>query len=370
MKKNVLFYSAFMGYNNGAEMMLKYIILNISKINPLLLSGDKGEMLKDIPPNIPFYILPTSKLGKWGNRFERILKKFFNIDIVNIHFKRIIKKHSVDLIVINSVFVDKIVPLLKNNNIPFILYLHDLPLEYNFISIDDFKYIINNAKGFIGCSQLVCENLKIMGCKNVKLFYEGIDFAKIKTSEKIENEIKGMGYSYIFAMSGYFSERKGVHIIREIALYLKRYNAALVWMGLYPDNSYVYYIKKNIENLSIDNLIITGLLLDEEYYSWLNTCDAFLLTSMRDPYPLVMLEAAYLQKPIIAFNSGGVTEFVKEGMGKIVPYYCVNAYLDAIRDYIEGKIPIDKELLRKEAERHDITKRIGEFEDILLSFIE
>ncbi len=91
---------------------------------------------------------------------------------------------------------------------------------------------------------------------------------------------------------------------------------------------------------------------------------------MSDPYPLVMLEAAYLQKPIIAFDSGGVTEFVKEGMGKVVPYYCVNAYLDAIKDFIEGKIPVDKELLRKEAEKHDITKRIGEFEDIILSFIE
>ncbi len=122
--------------------------------------------------------------------------------------------------------------------------------------------------------------------------------------------------------------------------------------------------------LKIDNIILPGLLKGDEYYSWLNACDAFLLTSMVDPYPLVMLEAAYLQKPIIAFDSGGVTEFVKEGMGKIVPYYCVNAYLDAIKDFIEGKIPIDKELLRKEAERHDITKRIGEFEDILLSFKE
>ena len=65
--------------------------------------------------------------------------------------------------------------------------MHDLPLEYNFISIDDFKYIINNAKGFIGCSQLVCENLKIMGCKNVKLFYGGVNYAKIETLEKIES---------------------------------------------------------------------------------------------------------------------------------------------------------------------------------------
>lgn len=170
-------------------------------------------------------------------------------------------------------------------------------------------------------------------------------------------------------MSGQRAYHKGFHIVIEISKFLKKYNAALVWLGASNDYGLNFFIQKVIENNSIDNIILPGLLKGDEYYSWLNACDAFLLTSMVDPYPLVMLEAAYLQKPIIAFDSGGVTEFVKEGMGKIVPYYCVNAYLDAIRDFIEGKIPVDKELLRKEAEKHDITKRVSEFEDIILSFI-
>jgi len=369
MKKNVLFYSPFMAYN-GAEMMIKYIVSNIKLINPIILSGRNGVLLNEIPKNIPVYIYPDPYfINKWEYRLRRLLNKFSLPDFAEIQFKKIIKKHNIDLIMLNSIQVNKIIPLVKKCNIPFVVYAHELPSLYNLLSIENFKYIINNAKGIIGCSQQVCENLKLMGCKNVKLFYEGVDFAKIKTLEKIKNGIKGMGYSYVFAMSGILEDRKGFHIVFDIAKYIKQYNAAFIWIGAHSNNSYEFYLKNLIKNYSLENIIFTGLLKGDEYYSWLNACDAFLLTSMSDPYPLVMLEAAYLQKPIIAFDSGGVTEFVKEGMGKVVPYYCVNAYLDAIKDFIEGKIPVDKELLRKEAEKHDITKRIEEFEDIILSFI-
>ncbi len=370
MKKNVLFYSPFMDYN-GAEVMIKYIVSNIKLINPVILSGRNGALLNEIPKNIPVYIYPDPYFTNiWKSRLGRLLNKFSLPDFAEIQFKKIIKKYNIDLIMLNSIRIDKIIPLVKKCNIPFVVYVHDLPLMFNVTNIEFLKYIVSNAKGFIGCSKIVCESLKEMNCKNIKLFYEGVDFAKIKTSEKIKNELKEMGYSYIFAMSGTLDDRKGAHIILDIASYVKQYNAAFVWIGAHSNSSYEFYLKNLIKNKLLDNIIFTDLLKGDEYYSWLNACDAFLLTSMVDPYPLVMLEAAYLQKPIIAFDSGGVTEFVKVGMGKIVPYYCVNAYLDAIKDFIEGKILIDKELLRKEAEKHDITKRISEFEDILLSFIE
>ncbi|MCX7954404.1 MAG: glycosyltransferase [Bacteroidales bacterium] len=97
--------------------------------------------------------------------------------------------------------------------------------------------------------------------------------------------------------------------------------------------------------------------------------DVFLLTSLVDPYPLVMLEAAYLQKPIIAFIRGGVSEFVKKGMGKIVSYYCVEKLKNAIEEFISEKIIINKDLLKREAEKHDIKIKISEFEDMILKYI-
>ncbi len=369
--KNVLFYSPYMGYT-GSEMMVKYIVSNAKKINPVILSGENGALLNEIPKNILIYIHPDSVI--WKNRLGRILKILKFRDLAQMQFKKIIKKNNIDLIVVNTLAVEKIINSLSKVDIPFILYDHTLPLLYNFIDVkrSSFQFLIQKSIAIVGCSEKVCESWKLMGAKNVYKFYETIDINKIKHSETDAVKIKPQlnNFSYIFLMSGQRGIHKGFNLIIAIASFLKKYNAALVWLGASNDYGLNFFIQKVIENNSIDNILLPGLLKNDEYYSWLNACDAFLLTSMVDPYPLVMLEAAYLQKPIIAFDSGGVTEFVKEGMGKIVPYYCVNAYLDAIRDFIEGKIPVDKELLRKEAEKHDITKRVCEFEDILLSFIK
>lgn len=365
MKKNILFYSPYMGYT-GSEMMIKYIVSNASKINPVILSGENGKLLSEIPKHIPVYVYSNEKI--WKYRLSNLLKMLSLPDLAEIQFKRIIKKHNIDLIVVNTIVVDKIINILNKIDIPFILYDHTLPLLYDSINTkrSTFQFLIKKALAIIGCSEKVCESWEIMGSKKVIKFYECIDICKINNKKK--HEING--FSYVFIMSGQRGIHKGFNLIIEIASFLQKYNAAIVWLGSENDYGLNFYIEKSIEKLKIDNIILPGLLKGDEYYSWLNACDAFLLTSMVDPYPLVMLEAAYLQKPIIAFDSGGVTEFVKEGMGKVVPYYCVNAYLDAIRDFIEGKIPIDKDLLRKEAERHDINKRIGEFEDSILSFIK
>jgi len=367
--KNILFFTPHMG-NNGAEIMFSYLVSHLTKINPILLSGGRGDLLKEIPSNIPVYIHPDDYV--WKNRTNRILKKFHLPDISEKQFKKIIKKYDIDYVFINTIVAQSIIPLLKKYKIPFILFTHDLPPMYEIISDKDFDFLFNNAIGIIGCSKIVYNSLDKIGIKNVKSFYGGIEISRIKPINEIENRIKPNNFSYIFLMSGYRYFRKGYHLILEISSFLKQYNAAIVWIGeshYCGLNEYVYrYIKYN----NIDNIILPGFISNKsiEYYSWLNACDAFLLTSMSDSYPLVMLEAAYLQKPIIAFDSGGVTEFVKEGMGKIVPYYCVNAYLDAIKDFIEGKIPVDKELLRKEAEKHNIANSVREFEDILLSFIK
>lgn len=364
--KNVLFYSQYMGYT-GSEMMIKNIVSNTRHINSVILSGEKGALLSEISENVPVYVYANA--FKWKYRYGKLAKKIALPDLSEIQFKDILKKHQIDLIVVNTIAADKIVSLLNKHTVPFVLYAHELPPMYDLIKKEDLEFFINNALGVIGCSKQVCENFKMMGAKRVNLFYEGIDISCINSSMEIEEKIRSKNFSFLFAMSGQRAFHKGYHLIPEIAVFLKKHNAALAWLGASSDYGMNYFIQKTIDSLSLDNILLPGLLKKEEYYSWLNTCDAFLLTSMVDPYPLVMLEAAYLQKPIIAFNSGGVSEFVKEGMGKIVPYYCLDAYLEAIKDYIDGKIFVDKKLLRKEAERHDISKRIDEFENILLNFL-
>lgn len=59
--------------------------------------------------------------------------------------------------------------------------------------------------------------------------------------------------------------------------------------------------------------------------------DAFALLSREDPFPLAMLEAAACGLPIVGFaGSGGVSEFVVEGMGFVVPFLDLGAMAAAL----------------------------------------
>jgi hypothetical protein len=57
--------------------------------------------------------------------------------------------------------------------------------------------------------------------------------------------------------------------------------------------------------------------------------DLFCLTSREDPFPLVMLEAAALRKPVLCFErAGGAREFCALGGGIAVPFIDVEAMAD------------------------------------------
>jgi glycosyltransferase involved in cell wall biosynthesis len=53
----------------------------------------------------------------------------------------------------------------------------------------------------------------------------------------------------------------------------------------------------------------------------INASDVFLVSSREDPFPLVVLEAALSEKPILGFkNTGGADEFIDETCGSKVDY--------------------------------------------------
>jgi hypothetical protein len=61
------------------------------------------------------------------------------------------------------------------------------------------------------------------------------------------------------------------------------------------------------------------------------------LLSTEDPYPLVVLEAAALGKPIVCFaGSGGAPEFVENDCGFVVPYLDLEAVAERIAELIEA----------------------------------
>lgn len=91
-------------------------------------------------------------------------------------------------------------------------------------------------------------------------------------------------------------------------------------MGGNEEKSAVIASKLDAEKLGVKDKIIY-IDHNKTPNNYINIFDIFLLLSREDPFPLVMLTAAKLEKPIIAFEqSGGAVEFLENDYGILVPY--------------------------------------------------
>jgi glycosyltransferase involved in cell wall biosynthesis len=85
--------------------------------------------------------------------------------------------------------------------------------------------------------------------------------------------------------------------------------------------------------------------------------DIFALTSRTDPFPLVCLEAALNSIPVLCFDSGGITEFVEEDCGFVVPYADVEAMTARILELAadgELRMRLGARAAEKVAQRNDV----------------
>jgi glycosyltransferase involved in cell wall biosynthesis len=80
---------------------------------------------------------------------------------------------------------------------------------------------------------------------------------------------------------------------------------------------------------------------------------------------LVMIEAGYLGKPVVAFESGGASEFIIEGTGYsttginvIEMVQNMNIVMNQIGDY-------DIDLIRRNAYQYKLTSQLEQWEKII-----
>ena len=106
---------------------------------------------------------------------------------------------------------------------------------------------------------------------------------------------------------GTIEPRKGVDIFFETADLMLKNNKHIyfVWVGDLPANQcserdWAEQLLHQRSSLATSNCIVLGGCIKADRY--FQACDVFYLTSRKDPFPGVVLEAMACKKPIIAFN--------------------------------------------------------------------
>lgn len=361
--KNVLFVSPYME-RTGSEMMVLFLANKLHSFNRAVFSLKNGSLLKELNEKVAVKVNPLNR--KLNIYYDFARRKIGCVSLLEKEFIKTVKEFKPDLIIVNTLGFSELIPSLKKTSVPFAVHVHELPSSFDLLTADDFNFILQNARFFIACSNDVKTNLEKAGAQRVYLFHECIDIAQINL-ENLNNSEKPeflKSFSSVFAMSGQLGYRKGVHLLPEISKKLTEFNACLIWIGKNRQYGLSELIQKQLSSLETHNIFFIGE-QTTEYYKWLNFSDAFTLLSIEDPYPLVMIEAAYLRKPIFSFNSGGASEFIQADMGEVIPLIDMAKFINSLKEFSNGTKTYDLELLHQVAINHDINARISDYEKII-----
>jgi glycosyltransferase involved in cell wall biosynthesis len=373
--KKILFFTPY-GERTGSEMLLWNILKGFDRhlFQAQLICEQSGELLNSMPADVKSYSLNYSLLEKAIFKVSTIKKSNENFSPIAAYINQITSIHNrfqPDYWYLNTIVMAKMIPLARRLGVKVISHFHELPPSYQTIRENQLKDLIEYSTAIIGCSEIVCEKIRILGHRNIYLQHEFIDNSKITTrndkKKQIRQELNIADDDFVWGLSATRTNNKGIDLLPEIAKSFSNKKAHFIWLGG-GNSGLFYYAKKQIEYYGIENVHFLGA-LKEDYYDYLAVADAFLLLSRSDSFPLVMIEAAYLGKPIIAFNSGGVNEFVLEGMGAIVDSWNICDLINEMNKLMSGAIKIDTDIIKERATEFCVSKQMIHWQNIINSII-
>lgn len=338
----------------GSEKALFNILhaINAWVNDMVIVSFNDGELLANAPQKAKVHVRKHSNVLErvYSRVYERLYKSDRFLD-------GILKKYGKKIWYINTLALPHVVKFAKEHDIPCILHCHELENIFNVLSEEDFLISIEYPQLIIVCSKAVEQTIRLAGrTSSVEVLYESINLCEIQTSleqkRSIRRELSIGDDTFVWAMSGTIDARKNASLFVDLAYEFskRKVKTHFMWIGDYS-SGYSSFVKRKADNFGI-KVSWVGL-RKEDYYDYLNVADGFVLTSSMDPFPLVMIEAAALCKPIVSFNSGGVKEFLKPGMGVLVDSWNSTDLMAAMVKVMNGEIHIDRMMLRKEAEMLD-----------------
>ena len=272
-----------------------------------------------------------------------------------------------DVVVGNTLISLPFLKLAKlENGSRTICWLHELEYAVNANSKEKFLELAEYIDCFLVVSKAVKEMLERFGIAAEKRLVYGFsktEFWQVSSeeSETVKKELGIPADAFVVGGSGTLEWRKGVDIFFQIArrLAASQENLYFLWVGGKLPNEFLQYhqVMHDFERLDLrGQAIITGH--QKNARRFFAAMDMFALTSREDPFPLVCLEAAAMEKPIICFDkAGGAAEFIEDDCGYIVPYLDVEAFAEKIlklRQDEDTKRKFGTRAAQKVRERHNI----------------
>lgn len=378
--KNILFVSH--DANRAGAQILLIRFLRLLKKNQdfkfSILLKEGGVIENEFIEIAPTYFWKRQKSTGKKSLFTKIYKKIIRRDWHKNEVFEALKKQKFDLIVSNTVVNGDIFPILKQLNVPIKTYVHELEMGIQqYTKPVDFQLVKTLSSSFIACAESVKENLIInhqVQTTNIKVLPSLLptlasDYTmNASICEKLREKLNIPPNAFVVGGMGTVDFRKGVDIFLQVATKL-RANPTVFFLWVGGKETEIEYKNFQIDRtrLGLVNLVFQTSV--ENPLDYISIFDIFFVSSREDPYPLVVLEAAMLSKPIICFDkAGGAKDFVENDCGAIVEYLNVEVVAQKIEEFGLNKAlreQMGAAGRKKVLQKHDEKTALKTFVDIL-----
>ncbi|WP_341225626.1 glycosyltransferase family 4 protein [uncultured Arcticibacterium sp.] len=357
-KPNILFVSHDAN-RAGAQLFLLNIMKDFKAAGygvQLLFLLKWGPLLSEFEE-----VCEVKESPKQSKKKSKILSKLIKTDSKK-DFKEFIKEgyssEKIDFIYANTIATACSATQIKEVlQVPLISHIHELQFSLDlYAGKSEKENLLKSSDGIIACSQAVKDNLvegdSRLAAKTTVIhsFVDNESVLKLfknAVPKSIKEEFKLPQDAFLAGACGNAEWRKGLDIFISLVNAIKQKNPSkkihFVWIGLKPEGKYYEQIMYDVRKMGIADYV-TFISPTPKAVEIINALDVFVVSSREDPFPLVMLEAALCQKPILGFkNTGGCSEFVKDEAGILAEYLDVDGmaknllYLSDHKDIGETK---------------------------------
>jgi len=317
--------------NYGINGKIVFISHEASRTGAPILLRDMLQWIKD-NTSISFEIL----LKQGGELTEDFQKIAPCTTIAGMSQPQLIEllqrfhRENVRLIFSNTVTNGNLQAFLAQLKIPQICHIHELDYAIKVFGEENFNNVKNCTAKYIAPSESVKKNLvenRNISPEKIEMAYEFIplpDFSRYNDDlkKKIRAELNIPEDALLIGGAGTVEWRKGTDLFFTVSKYINKRlgnKVHFAWLGNInsPD---LFRYNYDLEKTGLTDLShILGRRANHRDYIY--AYDVFVMPSREEPFGVVNLEAAILEKPIVCFEgSGGPPEFVQNDIGFVVPY--------------------------------------------------
>jgi glycosyltransferase involved in cell wall biosynthesis len=232
--------------------------------------------------------------------------------------------------------------------VPIVTHVHELDYGINACGAKNLAAVVRQSSRYVACAGVVAERLRRrfgIPADRISVHHEMIcpetvaANAGTETAETLRGRFGIPKDALVVAACGTVDLRKAPDLFVQLAGRLKRElggrTLRFLWIGKTNEIELERILRHDVRRLGMEEEFrFVGELAAP--HALLALADVFCVTSREDPFPLVMLEAAALGKPMVCFaGAGGAEEFCAQGGGMAVPFLDVPAMAETCRGLLE-----------------------------------